>query len=132
MPLLVAEKGNYGIQEPPLQSVVAAVAKDEGEGEVEGDNLFTPGRVPASSLMSDLVGKISALPLILPSLSGHLASTLDFSKALNKLGEASIIRDDEPDDVGAGFQKFAILAKEMANLMKELVSEKMTYFFSPW
>lgn len=50
-----------------------------------------------------------------------MSSELDLSKALNRLGEASILRDDEPDDVGAAFQKFAIVTKELSNLMKNLV-----------
>ncbi len=47
---------------------------------------------------------------------------LDFSKALNRLGENVIVRDDEPDDVGAAFQKFAVVTKELANIMKNMVS----------
>ena len=40
---------------------------------------------------------------------------------MNRLGEAAIIRDDEPDDIGAAFQKFAVVSKEMSNLMKNLM-----------
>ena len=47
---------------------------------------------------------------------------MDFTKALNRLGESAIMREDEPDDIGAAFQKFAVVTKELALLMKDLVS----------
>jgi hypothetical protein len=47
---------------------------------------------------------------------------MDFTKALNRLGESAIMREDEPDDIGAAFQKFAVVTKELAHLMKNLVS----------
>jgi len=47
---------------------------------------------------------------------------MDFTKVLNRLGESAIIREDEPDDIGAAFQKFAVVTKELASLMKNLVS----------
>jgi hypothetical protein len=47
---------------------------------------------------------------------------MDFTKALNRLGESAIMREDEPDDIGAAFQKFAVVTKELALLMKNLVS----------
>ena len=56
----------------------------------------------------------------------HVAGTLEFSKALNRLGQNMIVREDEPDDVGAAFQKFAVVTKELANLMKNMVSSKQT------
>jgi Arf-GAP/SH3 domain/ANK repeat/PH domain-containing protein len=31
------------------------------------------------------------------------------------------MRDDEPDDIGAAFQKFAVLTKELSNLMKNMM-----------
>lgn len=51
----------------------------------------------------------------------HSSSEMELSKALNRLGETSIIRDNEPDDIGTAFQKFAIVTKEMSLLMKNLV-----------
>jgi hypothetical protein len=54
--------------------------------------------------------------------SGHVTSQMDFTKALNRLGESAIMREDEPDDIGAAFQKFAVVTKELALLMKNLVS----------
>ena len=47
---------------------------------------------------------------------------MDFTKALNRLGESAIMREDEPDDIGAAFQKFAVVTKELALLMKNLVT----------
>jgi len=58
-----------------------------------------------------------------------VTSTLEFSKALNRLGESAIVREDEPDDVGAAFQKFAVLTKEMASLTKDLVSTKGIFIY---
>lgn len=46
------------------------------------------------------------------------------SKALNRLGEMAMVREDEPDDIAAAFQKFAVVTKEMAMLMKNMVSQK--------
>ena len=51
---------------------------------------------------------------------------MDFSKALNRLGETAIMREDVgdygSDDIGAAFQKFSVVTKELSNLMKNLVS----------
>ena len=53
---------------------------------------------------------------------------MDFSKALNRLGETLIMREDSADygsdDIGAAFQKFSVVTKELSNLMKTLVSKK--------
>ena len=50
---------------------------------------------------------------------------MDFSKALNRLGETAIMREDiqdyGSDDIGAAFQKFSVVTKELSNLMKNLV-----------
>jgi hypothetical protein len=46
---------------------------------------------------------------------------MEFTKVLNRLGESAIIREDEPDDIGAAFQKFAVVTKELASLKKNLV-----------
>ena len=56
-----------------------------------------------------------------PLVSDHVGSEQEFSKALNRLGETAIMRDDEPDDIGAAFQKFAVVTKELSNLMKNMV-----------
>ncbi len=37
------------------------------------------------------------------------------------------MRDDEPDDIGAAFQKFAVVTKELANLMKNMVRTKKAF-----
>lgn len=47
---------------------------------------------------------------------------MEFTKVLNRLGESAIMREDEPDDIGAAFQKFAVVTKELASLKKNLVS----------
>ena len=52
----------------------------------------------------------------------HVASEVDFSKALERLGESSMERMEEPDEIGAAFKNFAVVTKEMANLMKNMVS----------
>ena len=58
---------------------------------------------------------------------------MDFSKALNRLGETAIMREDVgdygSDDIGAAFQKFSVVTKELSNLMKNLVSKVGSFFF---
>lgn len=59
---------------------------------------------------------------------------MDFSKALNRLGEAAIMREDGADygsdDIGAAFQKFSVVTKELSNLMKNLVRRWKSYVCS--
>ena len=58
--------------------------------------------------------------------SDHVTVEMDFSKALNRLGETAIMREDiqdyGSDDIGAAFQKFSVVTKALSNLMKNLVS----------
>ena len=60
------------------------------------------------------------------SLADQVGVELDFSKALNRLGETAFTREDVgdfgSDDIGAAFQKFSVVTKELSNLMKNLVS----------
>ena len=49
---------------------------------------------------------------------------MEFSKALDKLGDTAITREDEEDDIGAAFQKFAVVTKELSALMKNMVSRE--------
>ena len=53
---------------------------------------------------------------------------MDISKALNRLGETAIMREDVgdygSDDIGAAFQKFSVVTKELSNLMKNLVTSR--------
>jgi DNA recombination-dependent growth factor C len=60
------------------------------------------------------------------SFSDHVSAEMDISKALNRLGETAIMREDVgdygSDDIGAAFQKFSVVTKELSNLMKNLVS----------
>lgn len=62
------------------------------------------------------------------TLADHVASEEDFSKALHRLGESAIERMEEPDEIGAAFKNFAVVTKEMANLMKNMVSSDGDYF----
>ena len=48
------------------------------------------------------------------------------SKALDKMGDTAMQRDDEEDDIGAAFQKFAVVTKELGALMKNMV--RFTYW----
>jgi len=64
------------------------------------------------------------------TFSDHVSAEMDFSKALNRLGETAIMREDVgdygSDDIGAAFQKFSVVTKELSNLMKNLVSSFTT------
>jgi len=57
--------------------------------------------------------------------NNHVNGEMDFSKALNRLGETLIMREDSADygsdDIGAAFQKFSVVTKELSNLMKTLM-----------
>ena len=52
----------------------------------------------------------------------HVNFEMDFSKALDKMGDTALTRDDEEDEIGAAFQKFAVVTKELSALMKNMVS----------
>ena len=54
-------------------------------------------------------------------ISDHVNLEMDFSKALDKLGDTALTREDEEDDIGAAFQKFAVVTKELSALMKNMV-----------
>ena len=56
------------------------------------------------------------------SLADHVNFEMDFSKALDKIGDTALTREDEEDDIGAAFQKFAVVTKELSALMKNMVS----------
>ena len=55
------------------------------------------------------------------TISDHVNLEMDFSKALDKLGDTALTREDEEDDIGAAFQKFAVVTKELSALMKNMV-----------
>ena len=40
----------------------------------------------------------------------------------HKMGDTALTREDEEDDIGAAFQKFAVVTKELSALMKNMVS----------
>ena len=71
---------------------------------------------------------ILTLPNLTIVFTDHVNGEMDFSKALNRLGETLIMREDSADygsdDIGAAFQKFSVVTKELSNLMKTLVSKK--------
>ena len=52
----------------------------------------------------------------------HVNFETDFSKALDKMGDTALTREEEEDDIGAAFQKFAVVTKELSALMKNMVS----------
>ena len=54
-------------------------------------------------------------------VADHAGLEADLSKALDKLGDTAILREDEEDDIGAAFQKFAVVTKELGALMKNMV-----------
>jgi len=51
----------------------------------------------------------------------HVNLEVELSKALDKMGDTAITREDEDDDIGAAFQKFAVVTKELAALMRNLM-----------
>ena len=63
-------------------------------------------------------------------ISDHVGYEMEFSKVLDKLGDTALTRDDEEDDIGAAFQKFAVVTKELSALMKNMVSLFFVYFSS--
>ena len=54
--------------------------------------------------------------------TSHVNLELELSKALDRLGDTTITREDEDDDIGAAFQKFAVVTKELSALMRNMVS----------
>ena len=51
---------------------------------------------------------------------------MEMSKALDKMGDTAMQREDEEDDIGAAMQKFAVVTKELGALMKNMV--RFTYW----
>ena len=62
-------------------------------------------------------------------ISDHVNLEMELSKALDKMGDMAITRDDEEDDIGAAFQKFAVVTKELSALMRNLVRLIMKFIF---
>ena len=56
------------------------------------------------------------------TLSDHANFEMEMSKALDRMGDTAMQREDEEDDIGAAFQKFAVVTKELGVLMKNMVS----------
>ena len=69
----------------------------------------------------------------------HVTSSLDFSKALNRLGESALSRGEEEECgelsedgnevVGAAFQRFAVVAKEVRRADLNFISSKAVHDF---
>ena len=54
--------------------------------------------------------------------NSHTSATQEFSKSLNRISE-STFGNEEEDDIGVAFQKFAIVTRQLSELMKDLVSK---------
>lgn len=61
----------------------------------------------------------------------HCGFEMEFSKALDKLGDTAITREDEEDDIGAAFQKFAVVTKELSALMKNMMQSLTNIILFP-
>ena len=55
--------------------------------------------------------------------NSHTSATQEFSKSLNRISESAFGREEE-DDIGVAFQKFAIVTRQLSELMKDLVSKQ--------
>ena len=53
--------------------------------------------------------------------TSHTSATQEFSRSLNRISESTFGREEE-EDVGVAFQKFAIVTRQLSELMKDLVS----------
>ena len=53
--------------------------------------------------------------------AAHVDNEMYLSRALERLGTASLNKDQEPD-IAAAFMKFSVVTKELSALMKTLVS----------
>ena len=52
---------------------------------------------------------------------GHVNHELEFSKVLDRLGDTAMTGEDDNDDIGAAFKKFAVVTKELSAQMRNLV-----------
>lgn len=58
--------------------------------------------------------------------SAHVDNEMYLSRALDRLGAASLNKDQEPD-IAAAFMKFSVVTKELSALMKTLVSYRYRF-----
>ena len=58
--------------------------------------------------------------------NSHTSATQEFSKSLNRISESAFGREEE-DDIGVAFQKFAIVTRQLSELMKDLVSKQHNF-----
>lgn len=63
--------------------------------------------------------------------ANHVNLEMELSKALDKMGDTAIIREDEDDDIGAAFQKFAVVTKELGALMRNLMQNLTNIILFP-
>ncbi|XP_023349481.1 arf-GAP with SH3 domain, ANK repeat and PH domain-containing protein 2 [Eurytemora carolleeae] len=61
----------------------------------------------------------------------HHGMEMEMTKILDKMGDTAITREDEDDEIGAAFQKFAVLTKELSLLMKHLMTNLNTIILYP-
>jgi Arf-GAP/SH3 domain/ANK repeat/PH domain-containing protein len=53
--------------------------------------------------------------------TSHTSATQEFSRSLNRISESTFGREEE-EDVGVAFQKFAIVTRQLSELMKDLMT----------
>lgn len=63
--------------------------------------------------------------------TNHANLEMEMSKALDKMGDTAMQRDDEEDDIGAAFQKFAVVTKELGALMKNMMQNLTNIILFP-
>jgi len=63
--------------------------------------------------------------------TNHVNLEMELSKALDKMGDMAITREDEEDDIGAAFQKFAVVTKELSALMRNLMQNLTNIILFP-
>jgi len=63
--------------------------------------------------------------------TSHVNLELELSKALDRLGDTTITREDEDDDIGAAFQKFAVVTKELSALMRNMMQNLTNIILFP-
>merc|ERR1719361_2192989 len=63
--------------------------------------------------------------------TNHANLDMELSKALDRMGDTAMLREDEEDDIGAAFQKFAVVTKELSALMKNMMQSLTNIILFP-